>query len=133
MKLSTKSEYALLALIDMSEQKSEGFIKISDICARKDIPQKYLEQILLVLKGAGLVLSRRGLDGGYKLARKPSEISLAEVIRLLDGALASTGSVSKYFYEETPIGRNKKLQGVFKEIRDYISDRMENTSLEDLI
>jgi Rrf2 family protein len=133
MKLSTKSEYALLAMIDLAENGSGQYVKITDICRRKAIPKKYLEQILLILKGAGIVKSRRGTEGGYNLARKPSEISLAQVIRLLDGALASTGSVSTYFYEETPIGKNEKLLGVFKEIRDYISEKMEKTTLDQLI
>ena len=133
MKLSLKSEYALLALIDLAENADGGYIKLVDICSRKNIPRKFLEQIFLVLKGAGFVKSRRGIDGGYMLALKPSAISLAQVVRLLDGALAASGSVSKYFYTETPIEQNAKLLSVFSEIRDYISEKMEKTTLDQLI
>ncbi|MEZ5335108.1 MAG: Rrf2 family transcriptional regulator [Methanolobus sp.] len=133
MKLSTKSEYACLALIDLSENFGQGYIKIEDICNRQDLPRKYIEQILLSLKRAGYVKSRRGADGGYVLAKKPEEISLAEIIRLMDGALAPVESVSKYFYEYTPIERNEALIEIFREIRNYVSDKMENTSFADLI
>ncbi len=133
MKLSTKSEYACLALIDLSENLGQGYIKIEDICSRQDLPRKYIEQILLALKRAGYVKSRRGAEGGYMLAKKPEEISLAEIIRLMDGALAPVESASKYFYECTPIEKNEVLIGIFREIRDYVSDKMENTSFADLI
>ena len=133
MRLSVKTEYALLALIDMTEHQQAGYIHIVDICRRKDIPKKFLEQILLVLKNSGYIESKRGIEGGYKLAKKPSEISLDQIVRLLDGALASVGSVSEYFYRETPIEKSKKLLGVFREIRDYISEKMEKTTLDSLV
>ncbi len=133
MKISSKTEYALLALIDLARHAQGGYIKIPDICERNSIPRKFLEQILITLKGAGLVRSRRGQDGGYTLAGDASEISLATVIRLLDGPLASVSSVSKYFYTKTPIEQNEKLISVFREVRDYISNRMESTTLDQLI
>ena len=132
MKLSKKSEYACLALIDLSEHYSQGLVKIEDICNRKDIPKKYLEQIFLILKGAGYVKSKRGARGGYKLSRPPEDISIAEIVRLMDGALAPVESVSRYFYEQTPIEKHEPLLQVFREIRDYIADKMEDTSFADL-
>ena len=66
MKLSTRSEYACLALIDLSENHSKGLVKIQDISKRKKIPKKYLEQILLFLKRRGYLRSKRGVKGGYK-------------------------------------------------------------------
>ena len=133
MKLTTKSEYACLALIDLSENYSKGLITIEDISKRKKIPKKYLEQILLLLKRTGYLKSKPGINGGYTLSKNPKEITLAEIIRLMDGALAPVGSVSKYFYESTPIDQNKNLLKLFKEIRDYISDKMENTTFADLV
>lgn len=132
MKLSKKSEYACLALIDLSQNFGE-VLKIQDISIRRKIPKKYLEQILLLLKNSGYVESIRGASGGYKLIKKPSEISLAEIIRLIDGPLAPVGSVSKYFYEETPIEQSKKMMGLLKDIRDHISDIMETTTFADLV
>ena len=133
MKLSKKSEYACLALIDLSENYNKGLIKIEDISKRKKIPKKYLEQILLLLKGAGYLRSRRGSDGGYKLSKTPGEIYVAEILRLMDGALAPVESVSIYFYEHTPIESNKKLMGLFKDIRDYVVNKLETTTFADLI
>ena len=133
MRLSTKSEYACLALIDLSENIEKGLIKIEDIAKRKEIPKKYLEQILLLLKRAGYLKSRRGKEGGYRLSKNPGEITLAEIIRLMDGALAPVESVSKYYYENTPIKRHKPLVKLMQEIRDYVANRMENTTFKDLI
>lgn len=133
MKLSTKSEYACLALIDLSERYSEGLIRIEDISKRKNIPKKYLEQILLLLKRTGYLKSKPGVNGGYCLLKKPDKISIAEIVRLMDGALAPVGSVSKYFYETTPIDQNKNLLNFFKGIRDYIANKMEKTTFTDLI
>lgn len=133
MKLSTKSEYACLALIDLAENHHQSLVKIEDISLRKKIPQKFLEQILLTLKRGGYLKSKRGSKGGYQLAKKPSEISLAEIVRLMDGALAPVESVSEYFYESTPIEQNKPLLAVFKEIRDYIAQKMEKTTFANLI
>lgn len=70
---------------------------------------------------------------GISLQRSQKKISLAEIIRLMDGALAPVESVSKYFYEPTPIEKNKKLLGVFRKIRDYISNTLEKVTLADLM
>ena len=97
------------------------------------MPKKFLEQILITLKTSGYVKSKKGSYGGYKLTKNPEQISLAEIIRLMDGALAPVESASKYFYEVTPIEQHKKLMSIFIDIRDYISDKLENTSFADLI
>jgi Rrf2 family cysteine metabolism transcriptional repressor len=133
VKLSTRSEYACLALIDLAEQRDQGFLPIPAIAERQGLPRNYLEQILLILKRAGYVRSRRGAGGGWRLARDPGTISLAEIIRLLDGALAPVESVSRYFYEPTPISRNQALLAVFREIRDFVSEKLEATTFADLI
>ncbi len=133
MKLTAKSEYALLALIDMVEHYDEGYIKIVNIAERKQIPRKFLENILATLRTAGYCLSRRGGDGGYKLAKKPDRITLAEIMRLMDGALAPVESVSTFFYRNTPIEKNEKLKKIMKEIRDYIAWKLENITFADLV
>ncbi|UCF97127.1 MAG: Rrf2 family transcriptional regulator [Spirochaetaceae bacterium] len=132
MRLTVKSEYACLALIDLVEHDNKGLCKISEIAARKKIPKKYLEQILLTLNRNGYVSSRKGSEGGYRLAKAPDQISVAEVLRLMDGALAPVYSVSEYFYEPTPIERSVKLVSVFKEIRDYVSAKLEELTFDKL-
>ena len=106
---------------------------MADLAKRKAMPKKYLEQILLAIKRAGYVKSTRGPGGGYQLAKPPRQISLAEIVRLLDGPIAPVESVSKYFYEHTPAEANKKLTRVFKDIRDYTASKLEHTYLSDLI
>ncbi|NLX75848.1 MAG: Rrf2 family transcriptional regulator [Clostridiaceae bacterium] len=134
MRLSRKSEYALLALIDLARQHEKNEVsKIVEVAERNDIPKKYLEQIFLQLKGAGYVRSIRGAQGGYELAKKPDEITLAEIIRLIDGPLASVGSASLYYFEHTPIEKNEKLLRVFKEIRDMVSEKLENLTLSQFV
>jgi Rrf2 family protein len=106
---------------------------VQAIASAQGIPAKYLEQILLILKRAKYLRSMRGQSGGYSLAKPAEQINLAEIIRLFDGALAPTESVSVYFYESTPIEKEQSLLDLFRDIRDYISDKMENTTLADVI
>jgi len=133
MKLTTKSEYSILALIYIARNESKGFIKIEEICSKYDIPKKYLELLLTILRQSRYIKTRRGISGGYKLAKPASKITIAEIIRLMDGALAPTESVSKYFFSVTPISKEKKVTKVFKDIRDYIANRLETLKLTDLI
>ncbi len=88
---------------------------------------------MLALKRARFLRSAKGQHGGYTLAKPPHQISLAEVVRLFDGALAPTESVSENFYESTPIEKEHKLTNVFRDIRDYVSNKLESTTLADVI
>lgn len=133
MKLTTRSEYALLALVYLARNKEEGFISIETIARAQGIPPKFLEQLMLALKRAHFLRSTKGQRGGYALSKQPDQISLAEVIRLFDGALAPTESVSENFYESTPIEKEKKLTKVFKDIRDHISQKLEKTTIADVM
>lgn len=132
MKLTSRSEYALLALVYLARAEPETYISVETVANAQGIPPKFLEQILLALKRAKYLRSSKGQHGGYLLARPPDRIHLAEVIRLFDGALAPTESVSENFYESTPIEKEQKLVGVFKEIRNYISDKLEDTTIADV-
>ena len=133
MKLTSRSEYALLALVYLARRKTPNFVSVETIAEAQAIPQKFLEQIMLALKHAKYVRSAKGQHGGYCLAKPADKISLAEIIRLFDGALAPTESVSRYFYESTPIEKEKKIIQVFRDIRDYVSDKMESTTLADVV
>ena len=133
MKLTTKSEYSILALIYLARNEKKGFIKIEEICSECDISKKYLEYLFTILRQSRFIKTKRGAGGGYKLARPTSDISIAEIIRLLDGALAPTESVSKYFYANTPLSREKKIIAVFQEIRDYTAQRLEDLKLSDVV
>ena len=132
MKLTSKSEYALLALIYLARCKADSFVPVHEIATAQGIPPKFLEQILLILKRAKYLRSLRGQSGGYSLAKPAEQIHLAEIIRLFDGALAPTESVSSYFYESTPIEKEQSLMALFRDIRDYISGKLESTTLADV-
>lgn len=132
MNLSSRSEYALLALVYLARHESDGFVSVHTIATAQGIPPKYLEQILLVLKLSKYLRSHKGKLGGFKLARPADRISLAEIIRLFDGALAPVESVSKYFYEPTPIEREKNLIGVFRDVRDLVANKLENTTIAEV-
>ena len=133
MKLTTRSEYALLALVYLARQATGGFISVDTIARAQNIPPKFLEQLMLALKRAHFLRSSKGQHGGYALAKPAAQISLAEVVRLFDGALAPTESVSENFYESTPIEKEKGLMAVFKEIRDFVSTRLESTTIADVM
>ena len=133
MKLTKKSEYALLSLVDLARYYPTQTRTIAQIAQDNNIPKKYLEQILLLLKSVGWIKSTRGTRGGYELLKAPDQISMADVVRLIDGAIAPVSSVSTHFFEESPLSSNTKILRVLKDIRDYASNKMEITHLGDLI
>ncbi len=133
MKLTTKSEYSILTLIYIARNQNGGYVKMDDICNKYDISKKYLEQIINYLKQGRLVKTKTGSSGGLKLAEPPEKISVAKVIRLMDGALAPTLAVSKYFFEHTPFEKEKKVMDFFQEIRDYVSRKVEGQTIADLV
>jgi Rrf2 family protein len=133
MKLTSRCEYAMLALVHLGRQKTEGLVSVDAIARTQNIPPKFLEQIMLALKRAKYVRSAKGRRGGYQLAKSADKITLAEIVRLFDGALAPTESVSEHFYEPTPIEREDKLVRVFRGIRDYVSEKLETTTIGDVL
>jgi len=133
MKLTSRSEYALLALVHLARQSADAPVSVDAIARAQGIPAKFLEQILLALKRAKCLRSSKGQRGGYQLARPADRITLAEIIRLFDGALAPTESVSHYFYEPTPIEKERKLVRVFRDIRDLVAKRLETTTIADML
>lgn len=132
MKLTSRSEYALLALIYLARQPADTYTRVEEIATAQGIPPKFLEQILLALKRGQYLTSLKGHNGGYRLNKPAASISLAEVIRLLDGPLAPSESVSKYFYRPTPIEKEPSLVQLFTKIRDCMLSIIETTTLADI-
>ena len=133
MKLTTKSEYSIIALIYIARNQKKGYVKVEDICGEYNLSKKYLEHLLVSLRQAHFIKTKRGSSGGYALVKHPGRISVAEIVRLMDGALAPTLSVSKYFYEHTPLEKEKKVIAVFSDIRDYIAGKIERLKISDLV
>jgi Rrf2 family protein len=138
MRLSKKGEYAVRALVEIgfeSRQRPNSLIQISTIAGRTNIPEKFLEQILLALRNGGVLKSKRGVEGGYSLAKVPDEITLGEVIRLLDGPLAPIPCVSKTAYEpcSCPDQESCGLHIAMKQVRDAIASILDQYTLSRLI
>lgn len=113
-----------------------SFVQRHDIAARQNIPIEFLEQILLALKKAGLLSSRRGMTGGYRLIKDPNAISLGQVIRILDGPLAPIGCVSKTAYQkcnDCPYAERPScpVQQAMGAVRDAIAGILDHYSLAD--
>jgi Rrf2 family cysteine metabolism transcriptional repressor len=133
MKLTARSEYALLALVYLGRQNSEDLVSADTIARAQGIPLKFLEQILLTLKRARYLRSTKGQRGGYQLAKPIDAVTLAEIVRLFDGALAPTESTSRYFYKPSPIEKERRLLRAFREVRDLVSNRLEATTIADML
>ena len=118
--LSKKTQYALQALSYMVEKKSESPILIAEIAVKKNIPLKFLERILLDLRKAGFLESKKGKNGGYFFAIPPSKIKLSSVFRIIEGPIALLPCVSLNFYEKCTDCNEKKcgLNKVMIEVRD---------------
>ena len=93
MMVSTKGRYALMVMLDLAGQDPEDYISLREVAERQHISMKYLESIVATLNKAGLVRSLRGKDGGYRLARRPKECSVGEILRLTEGSMASVSCV----------------------------------------
>ncbi|MGD0213663.1 MAG: Rrf2 family transcriptional regulator [Terriglobales bacterium] len=133
MKVSQKGLYALLAMMVLTRRYSQGAIRIRDIAYEENLPEKFLELILLELKNARMVESVRGAKGGYRLRRPPSEIRLSEIIRLIDGPLAPFGDAEQLRVLIDRDAHHRALYKVFLDVRDAAAQILEHTTLADLI
>lgn len=139
MRLSKRGEYGLRAMIMLAEPApskiSPAMMQIKEISEREQISSKFLEQILLALKNAGLLHSKMGIGGGYYLARPASEITLGQIFRVLDGPVAPIRCVSQMAYESCgcPDEETCGLRLVMGDVRKAIADILDNTSLADVI
>jgi Rrf2 family protein len=135
MKLSKRGEYGLRAMIDLATLEAQnGVVQIKEIAEREKIPAKFLEQILLTLKNAGLLQSKMGIGGGYHLARPAEQISLGHIVRVLDGPLAPVRCVSQMAYEPCgcPDEGTCGLRMVMGDVRNAIAGVLDHTTLADV-
>jgi len=135
MPISTKGEYAARALLHLALAYGAGApVKTADIAQQQSIPKKYLEQILLLFKKEGFVRSKPGLNGGYSLARPPGQITMAQVVRAVDGPLAPVRCVSKTAYARCTcaVEATCALRTVWQEARDAVAQVLEDITLEEV-
>ena len=133
MKVSKRGQDGMRALCHLAETHGSGVVQIREIARKESIPAKFLEGILLELKHAGIVRSRRGIDGGYELARDPGEIMLGQVMRVLDGPLAPLGSAAelKELMKSDP--RQAGFYSVLIDVRDAAAQILDQTTLADVV
>lgn len=134
--ISRKTKYALNALVYLTRMKDQGPILISQIAESENIPQKFLEAILLDLKRAGILGSKKGKGGGYYLLKSPDQVNVADVMRLLDGPIALLPCVSYKYYEKCEECKDEKTCGIrdaFLELRNMSVQLLKGNTLADLI
>src|SRR5574341_1378688 len=132
MRISTKGDYATRAMQDLALHYNQGPIQTEDIARRQHLPARYLEQILLSLKRAGFLESKRGVSGGYYLAKHPREITIGAIIRAMEGPIIPifcVGNGPREICIEEP---HCSLRDIWAEVRDAVSKIMDHTTLEDL-
>lgn len=132
MKISTKGRYALRLMLDLALNNTGEYITIKSIAARQDISEKYLEQIISLLNRAGYVKSVRGAQGGYKLAKEPSEYTVGMILRLTEGSLVPVDCVED---ENSQCSRNTGCvtRDVWKELYEAICGVVDRITLQDLV
>jgi Rrf2 family iron-sulfur cluster assembly transcriptional regulator len=127
VKVSTRGDYAARALLSLALHESDRPTSVKEIAERTTLPQPYLEQILLAVKGAGLVRSKRGVGGGYVLAREPERITLAEILAAVDGPLTTLMD------EHDHCEGHCVLQEVWVCVSDEMRQTLERFTLADLV
>jgi Rrf2 family protein len=132
--LSNKAQYAFRALTYLVDKYNQGPVLISDIAKKKKIPLKFLENILLELKKAGILDSKKGKGGGYYIKEHPSKTSVAAVVRIVNGPISMLPCVSLYFYQRCKNcdEKNCGLHDVMEKVRDATLNILEHRTLEDL-
>jgi Rrf2 family protein len=130
MRVSARADYALRACAELAVA-GDIRLKRDEIATRQDIPMQYLESVLLALKHAGVVQSLRGASGGFRLARPPADISLADVIRGVDGPMADVRGDRPEDVEYR--GPANRLQDIWVALRASLREILEGTSLDDLV
>lgn len=133
MKISTKGRYALRLMLDLANNHQYGYTPVKEISLRQDISDKYLEQIISRLSKAGLVVSARGAQGGYKLAKEPEACTVGEILRVLEGDLAPVACAASVHPASCPRVDDCVTTEVWRRIGNAINGVVDNITLADLI
>lgn len=123
MKISKKAEYALRSIVAIAKRPATRPVSIQELVAEEAIPVKFLEQILLSLKNGGLLISKRGVGGGYRLAKTPDQISVGQILTLIDGAFAPLPDINP----------QSGLSICFSELEKLVNDFLSTHSIADII
>lgn len=133
MKISTKGEYGIRAMIELSARYGEGYVQSSEIASVRDIPENYLYQLLITLRKAGLIRSRRGPQGGHMLAKPPERINLLEVLLALEGPIDPVTCVQEDLADDCPFTDLCAVREVWQEITSETEAILVRTTFADLV
>jgi Rrf2 family transcriptional regulator, cysteine metabolism repressor len=134
MKVSTRGEYGLRAMVALAHGFGNGSMSITAIAKESAVPYAYLEQLIVPLRKAGLVESKRGAQGGYQLTRPPSDIRVGEIYRVMEGPVAPMECVSENEADQTcPLIDGCETRPVWMKVRESIADAIDSVTLGDLI
>lgn len=133
LRLSTKGRYGLQAMVDLGVYSKEKHISLKSIAERLSMSENYLEQLMALLKKNHLVVSARGAQGGYALAKDPSEITIGEILRALEGSLAPTDCTCKDNVVHCALDGKCVTKGVWEKIRDSIDRVVDSITLDQLM
>jgi Rrf2 family cysteine metabolism transcriptional repressor len=131
MRISAKGEYAIRALLDLAVHHGEGLVPIQEVARRQGIPQRYLEQVLLLLKRAGLLESKRGSAGGYQLVRAPGAISVGEALRAVEGRVTALDVAGRHPSKMSD-ATSSDLAPLWREIAGAVGAVIDRTTFGDL-
>lgn len=132
MKISTKGEYGIRAMLELARRYGNGYVQSTDIASVRHIPENYLYQLLITLRKAGLIRSRRGPQGGHMLARSPERITLAEVVVALEGPLEPVTCVQDDVVEDCPFFEQCVVRDVWQRVTDATHKILEETTFAEL-
>jgi Rrf2 family cysteine metabolism transcriptional repressor len=132
MRISTKGDYATRALQDLALHYNHGPIPIEQVASRQGLPVRYLEQLLLSLKRSGFLLSKRGVNGGYSLAKPPAQITLGEILRAVDGPIEPIYCLTQAPRQECAYETDCVLRDVWADVNRAVSAIVDHTTLQDL-
>ncbi|HWV23865.1 MAG TPA: Rrf2 family transcriptional regulator [Thermomicrobiales bacterium] len=133
MKISTRGEYGVRAMVALAHSYGDGPMSITEIARQSNVPPAYLEQLIAPLRRASLVVSKRGAHGGYRLARAPEAIRIGDIYRVMEGPVAPMDCVSEHAEDQTcPLIDGCETRPIWLKVRDSIVDALDSTTLADL-
>lgn len=132
MKISTKGRYALRFLLDLAQQKNDGFIALKDIAQRQGISKKYLEQIVPLLNRADILITNRGYQGGYMLAKDPGSYTVGDILRITEGSLAPVACL-EHDTNSCPRRDSCITLPVWQGLNSVVNEYLDGITLQDII
>jgi Rrf2 family protein len=132
MKISTRGDYGIRAMLELARRYGEGYVQSSEIAAARYVPEKYLCQLLILLRKAGLIKSRRGPRGGHALARPPDQISLADAVIALEGPWVPVSCVQEGMVNDCPCSDDCPVRDIWLRVTQITRRILEETTLDRL-